>query len=64
MELSGKAIMHVCGWFVCSALQSGKPHLQGSFLCNVVTCITLLCMLQCLFCSNAGETGYFSGIMC
>ena len=40
-------------------LRSGKPDLQGSFICNVVTCITLLCVLQCLICLNAGETGYF-----
>ena len=59
MELSGKALVHVCGWCVCSGLLSVKPDLQGSFICNVVRYINLLRKLQCLICLNAGEAGYF-----
>ena len=45
-------------WLVCfQGLRSGKSDLQGSFICNVVTYISLLCILQCLICLNAGETG-------
>ena len=47
------------GWCVCHALQSGRPYLQGSIIGNIVRYITLLCILLCLICLNAGETGYF-----
>ena len=59
MELSGEALVHVCGWCVCSGLLSVKPDLQESFICNVVRYINLLCILQCLICLNAGEACNF-----
>ena len=33
--------------------------MRGHSICNVVTYITLLFILQHLICLNAGETGYF-----